>query len=234
MLRRARHIIIFLLLGAIVNVAVAWGCAIAHGELSQQWSPHHNPRGEDPLVLMVTDNVGHEIVSGCGRSGTMLSRHGDKIKMYHSNVWWSSAATDPLLTNYAIASGWPCLSLSAARTTSWNESAGETDDGTEYDRSLHNGLLLNAEELAWDGEHVQSILPLRPIFPGFLINTIFYAAFLWLLFAIPFTLRRRLRLRRGHCPHCDYPFGDSPTCTECGRDLSRWISRNAKRVHAST
>jgi len=66
-------------------------------------------------------------------------------------------------------------------------------------------------------------LPLKPMLPGFLINTLFYALLLWLLFAFPFTLRRRLRLRNNRCPHCNYPFGESPTCSECGRDLSRWI-----------
>jgi hypothetical protein len=62
-------------------------------------------------------------------------------------------------------------------------------------------------------------LPLRPIWPGFAPNTLFYAAILWGLFAAPFALRRRLRIRRGLCPACAYPIGASVLCTECGRPL---------------
>jgi hypothetical protein len=62
-------------------------------------------------------------------------------------------------------------------------------------------------------------LPYQPIWPGFAINTVFYAAILWALFAAPFALRRRRRMRRGLCPACAYPVGASPVCTECGKPL---------------
>ena len=63
-------------------------------------------------------------------------------------------------------------------------------------------------------EHV----PLIPVWPGFAINTIFYAAILWLPFG-PFELRRSGRLDRGLCPTCAYPMGQSAVCTECGKPL---------------
>jgi hypothetical protein len=65
-------------------------------------------------------------------------------------------------------------------------------------------------------------LPYRPIWPGFAINTLFYAAILWLLFAAPFALRRRRRIKRGLCPACGYDLrgraSDSHAnlCPECG------------------
>jgi hypothetical protein len=58
--------------------------------------------------------------------------------------------------------------------------------------------------------------PCLPIWPGFAINTILYAAILWLLFAAPGTIRRWRRIKRGLCPECAYPVGSSETCTECG------------------
>ena len=54
---------------------------------------------------------------------------------------------------------------------------------------------------------------------GFAINTMFYAAMLWLLFAALHPggfVRRRIRARRGQCPACAYPIGASNVCTECG------------------
>ncbi len=37
----------------------------------------------------------------------------------------------------------------------------------------------------------------------------------------PFALRRFLRVRRGLCPKCAYPMGESSVCTECGRALPK-------------
>ena len=62
-------------------------------------------------------------------------------------------------------------------------------------------------------------LPLRPIAVGFTINTLLFAAILWLLIPGPFVLRRFIRRRRGRCPACGYPRGDSSICSECGKPL---------------
>jgi len=68
-----------------------------------------------------------------------------------------------------------------------------------------------------DGSPIMDdFLPYRPYWPGFAINTLFYAGVLWMLFAGPFALRRMIRRRRGRCPACAYPVGQSPVCTECG------------------
>jgi hypothetical protein len=67
-----------------------------------------------------------------------------------------------------------------------------------------------------DGIELPRQLPLRPIWPGFAINTLLYAGILWPLFAAPFALRRRRRIKRGLCPACAYPVGASEVCTECG------------------
>jgi hypothetical protein len=64
-------------------------------------------------------------------------------------------------------------------------------------------------------------LPQDLLWPGFAINTLFYAAMLWLLFAAPFALRRRRRIKRGLCPACAYPVGASDLCTECGKPVKR-------------
>ena len=75
-------------------------------------------------------------------------------------------------------------------------------------------------------------LPLRPVWPGFAINTLFYAAILWggwLLLAAPFALRRRRRIKRGLCPACAYPVGASDVCTECGASLQSHILLRGSR-----
>ncbi len=61
---------------------------------------------------------------------------------------------------------------------------------------------------------------------GLSTNTLFYAAILWLLIGGLFALRRFLRVRRGLCPKCAYPMGESSVCTECGGLLSFRRVRN--------
>ena len=74
---------------------------------------------------------------------------------------------------------------------------------------------------------VQDLRPLGafPLWPGFAINTIFYAAILWMMFVMPGALRRKRRSQRGLCIHCDYDLrgapADSANCPECGKPMSR-------------
>ena len=58
------------------------------------------------------------------------------------------------------------------------------------------------------------------MWPGFAINTVFYAVILWLPFA-PFQLRRYMRVKRGLCIKCAYDLrhADHSACPECGKEL---------------
>jgi hypothetical protein len=65
--------------------------------------------------------------------------------------------------------------------------------------------------------------PLRPIWPGFAINTVFYAAVLWVLLALPGAVRRFVRRKRGRCTRCGYDLRGQVAddkrqifCPECG------------------
>jgi hypothetical protein len=80
------------------------------------------------------------------------------------------------------------------------------------------------------GMSIQRQLPMKPIYPGFAINTIFYAAILWLPFAAFGVIRRRRRIKRGLCVPCGYDLrgrGNSGggTCPECGAAIPMPDSR---------
>ncbi len=49
------------------------------------------------------------------------------------------------------------------------------------------------------------------------VNTALNALLGASLYFGPRALRHTLRRRRRLCPHCAYPIGTSPVCTECGR-----------------
>lgn len=59
-------------------------------------------------------------------------------------------------------------------------------------------------------------MPLRPIWPGFAINTLVYAVVIGAVGSGAGMFRRAIRRRRGLCVGCTYPVGASPVCTECG------------------
>ena len=61
-------------------------------------------------------------------------------------------------------------------------------------------------------------VPLRPLWPGFAVNTIFYALILWLPVRGTFHLRRHIRRKHGLCVACGYDLrhADHDACPECG------------------
>jgi hypothetical protein len=59
-------------------------------------------------------------------------------------------------------------------------------------------------------------IPLRPIWPGFAVNTAVYAALPMLLGTLPGLVRRSRRRRRGVCLACGYASGGLAVCPECG------------------
>ncbi len=62
-------------------------------------------------------------------------------------------------------------------------------------------------------------LPIRPVWPGFALNTIFYALIAWGLWQVPLAIRRRRRRRKGFCVRCGYDLKGLTAgvpCPECG------------------
>ena len=82
------------------------------------------------------------------------------------------------------------------------------------------------------------VIPFTPIHPGFAINTIFYAAILWLLWAAPGAIRRLRRKQRGLCIHCGYDLRgappDSANCPECGAAVRQSRTRQETVQYAQS
>lgn len=64
-------------------------------------------------------------------------------------------------------------------------------------------------------------LPLHPNFPGFIVNTIFWGVLFWVILACLGLLLRRRRVRKGHCPNCNYQLAGLTSCPECGTQSTR-------------
>ncbi len=163
---------IFLLAGAVVNVAVAWGMAAS-------------------VNLVISKRL--------GISKRQVSRTDD--------------GSPVVLLEYClvVTAGWPLN----CGLYEWSFPVGGVGP-------IEGGLDLGLEPwpapspgggFAWP-----KALPLRPMWPGFAINTLFYAAILWLVIPGPFALRRLIRRRRGLCAACGYDLrhAEHEACPECG------------------
>ncbi len=192
MRRLTLTIAIFLLAGAVVNVAVAWACAVMSQTLNlggaqrtteadRSWWKKHAPPG------FALDPQGMHHSAGVGKD----TRH-----------LWETYQPTPAVGGdmvVRIRAGWPALTLEGAV---WQ-------DG-RFHRELRRDLL------KYPGFFPG--LPLRPIWPGLVVNTVIYAVFLWALSRLPFAVQRYVRVRRGLCPACGYDLrhGEHEACPECG------------------
>jgi hypothetical protein len=203
MKRRLVKPCLFLLFGAIVNVAVAWACALSSGgDWKVGWDTSEYQRvWLDLGGVPEAELDAHLYVERFGYEG------------HFTNFWRS---VDEEYTDLLVfRAGWPWFGMGGIATRAWRSDRG-------FDRQVF-GVWMS--EQAWKqpvgmygpSKTVQRSIPVTPSWPGFGINTLFYAATLWLLFAAPLALRRHFRRRRDLCPSCAYPVGTSEVCTECGK-----------------
>ena len=192
MKRRLFIAAVFLLAAAVVNVAIAWWCAIPDVPLTRfldeglpedpAWWEANVPEAFPDLPIEISS---FSELGVSGRVAQPLIQQAVQVRTSHFN------------TLEHLRCGWPALAF----------------EGWYWDR-------LDQGQILWRALRVSgSTLPFNPIWPGFAINTFFYAAVLWLLICGPFTLRRYIRMQRGRCVKCGYPMGESAVCSECGEAL---------------
>lgn len=220
MLRWARRIAIFLLLGAIVNCAVAWGCAFTPGGIPYgQYLVFADGKQVNGIrALFITSRFGYQYVAECHlQPGMFLGDLGDDLEAFQGHKWWKATSFEPL-SLYGIghlATGWPMLALSARLDP---DSAWAWRNNLSID--LSGGIPWDSRELALPAaDRVPVVFPVRPLWPGFAVNTLFYAVVIGLLCGGAITMKRIIRRARGQCSFCAYPRGTSPVCTECGEPL---------------
>lgn len=198
MKRWTLRILVFLLLGTVVNVAVAWACVLRDASFREihptefRWPIPVPPGFEQPVW-----------------------GHGLKAFGFTSlGAWVNTATGDPGCLNVQLA-GWPLRAFCAERHYVKQGLGIPGLQRFDSPASFWDGIAI-PERVKGNSEY--RCLPTGPLWPGFAINTVFYAAVVWMLFAAPFALRRRRRVERSLCPKCAYDLrsGRSNTCPECG------------------
>ena len=201
MKRRLFIVAVFLLAGAVVNVAVAWGVILLLDRWDWTYENVTSRRVEWP----------RDVPDHWPQADTIYGWK-DFGFLRRSYVSASTEVRSAYSINTTRA-GWPCLSLeweiweptpSAVPPDGWNQEL-------PMQITWRSGLPAPSKPKAFSRQGPER-LPVHPLWPGFAVNTIFYAVVLWLLIPGPFVLRRFIRRRRGLCPKCGYPMGQNLPC----------------------
>jgi hypothetical protein len=229
-MRGATHLIVvlagFFLIGAVVNVGVAWGCATraknlerdawltlaSCGHYAQEW--HHDvPARWPPYATHGSQRVPGATLRVSRTSPVLFLVPGTRI-MPHRDEPELAFARECGIT--VLEAGWPCRSL---KWELWDEvlfawGSALRDVQTEQvgddhpDSFLYTGILVGSFRM-----------PLMPIATGFLANTLMYGLAAACLWRVPQLCRRWIWRCVGACPVCGYPragLAEGAVCPECG------------------
>jgi len=227
MKRRVLTILLFLLLvsgGAIVNVAVAWGCA-AWAPQRETWdgraieAPASWPSYLEELDWPGPDSAIKKQGLGMGLDGlgaTIIEISGGDLDASWKRTGPGSDKTWVMLEMRRFG-----LPLRALQWEIHGVTAGPRGQRLVRAAAWAAGLRTGIDVSVQVGAALKGgprCLPLTPIWFGFVVNTLFYAIILWLLIPGPFVLRRHIRIKCGRCPKCGYDLRGalSGGCPECG------------------
>jgi hypothetical protein len=93
---------------------------------------------------------------------------------------------------------------------------------SQFNTTINHGILIQRNP-AQSGKPASTI-PLRPIWPGFAIDAVFYGAMAFAFLFGPGIVRHSLRQRRGACVRCGYDLRGTAApgvCPECGGVMQR-------------
>ena len=106
--------------------------------------------------------------------------------------------------------GWPCRALTC------------DEEWTNTGATAYPGALVVPR-----GSGVLA-LPYRVVWYGFVVNTTVFGAATALASFSAVWVRRQYRRAHNRCPNCAYPVGTSPVCTECGRPVPALVLDGVK------
>lgn len=228
----ARVIIVVLLLGAVINFAVAWTSVMTRQQGLRTWTPnerdiailkaHALPAfGKRPDATFHREVRGHEIWRYV--SGARLEDSEGREILFEGKREELPRTMGAVVTvdTYAQA-GWPLPSFrgSSSQIVAMQAFPNRMTAGLPSDLRMPvlDGLVM--QQPVWLGGESR-LLPFRPMLAGFIINSLLFGTIAWLLIIGPFVLRRTIRRSCGLCDKCAYPVGESPVCTECGHPLRK-------------
>ena len=188
MKRATFRIVLFPLFGAVVNIAVAWGCVVTI------------PIALRPAEITIKEVSADYIQVQCIQRAFGRTREtwGERHTLPVVIDTGSPFGQRPAVGSWE-RTGWPMRALQCS--TSAHELTYTTEHGEVLtagsEGQIDGGLKLSPERFRVSTSPLPvstwRALPLRPIWPGFAVNTIICALLAWLFFAGRSQVRRRIR-----------------------------------------
>jgi hypothetical protein len=222
-MRRVRGIVLWLVLGASVNIAIAW-CVTAltawpGGFASLEWDEEEMkwPRTVPERWPPPDDLVRYRSL------GWSLDRH---VAIVPVGDEGEEGGIPLQYMIEAVRVGWPFRGLRWERwvdgePTQRVSGAAGASPPSRTDKA-GPGAWRSGIPLDWPTfgfvPGAGKRLPICPVWVGFITNTLLYAIVLWLLVRIPRVVRVLIRIFRGRCPQCGYDLRGrlEGGCPECG------------------
>lgn len=216
------RVVVFIGLGAILNLLIAWGCAAWSKPLlfdalltadyrRGRWQDEERrPRLKDEHLWIRRAYRG----SGLHLLIVQQDSRGTQIVHLHRAGWplpsMEGKEHDPLSPN-----------TTRIGESSYSAALPLPTKGTFLTPTITRGVTTSP--------YVR-LLPLLPVWPGFAINTLVYALAAMTVAGLLWLVRQALRRMRGWCPSCGYDLRRdySIGCPECG-----WKRRDAKEPIAA-
>jgi len=187
------RILFLLILGVVTTVGVAWGLAWENAGYRIANSAAISDSSEYELDALWIKRLGKPARGPCTRrSGRWFG-----VTWAYLTDWSGPSGAGPKLT--IALSGIPQRALCFHYLAFGSQA-------TVYPEYVFDGLMVSGR--------VDRTLPLRPILPGFLVNTLFYAATWFCIFFGVAALRRAIRRGRGRCVKCGYDLRGQRTSDE--------------------
>lgn len=238
MKRNITKLALFLALGSLTSIAVAWGCAMLIRYESGAKLLRLNDDPNDPQCSVIFSEFGSQCVNAFHKAyfDRFLPSFNVVVEDADPSLsQWSELAKHGQRSTHISheeARGWPalCLSWRDVRTREYKKlEFGINTTSEKWNANIlkpkynSNGTLVTSNIGLIDSSNFgHHVLPLKPIWSGMALNVAFYASW-WaiLIIGVPFavrTLSSQLRKRRGLCPKCGYDLRGEFTsgCSECG------------------
>lgn len=228
-MKHLRTILIFLLLGAVVNVSVAWGIVLFVDVIGRNanWSGGAEIVGNESWALSRWDSFGSMLFESERARGEFSSLVQQSVAEFDppSHISSDWAPLDVLTDEYVRAEsqdgqlveelqrfearGWPLLAFWCVR--------GSIVHAEEDIIVAPRGFIETSLEEPYPSGRPK-VLPFLPIWRGIVINSVFYGGPLWLGFITIYGMVRIFRYKLGKCRKCGYDLrgAEHKACPECG------------------
>lgn len=127
-----------------------------------------------------------------------------------------------LLTLWRLRFGWPMIAMEKLEAIGTGGSEPVKVAIDAFEKSFPNsGSVALPSSLSPYLTSSNSMMPARPVWPGFVINTLLCGLAAALLFHVPRMAMRRFWRKAGRCGRCGYDIGALAICPECGSSAQR-------------